>query len=112
MVLVQLLAALHLASTFFLLFGCLVPQKFLWVHALFWPLVFLHWQLNNGNCILSDLQKKAGDLQLKSNEGSWPYVRGLLANFGYTSNIQDNQIRDAIYTVYTVSWAVSLYRLK
>lgn len=112
MVLVQLLAALHLASTFFLLFGCLAPQKFLWVHALFWPLVFLHWHFNNGICIVSDLQKKAGDQQLKTNEGSWPYIRGLLSNFVDTRAISDTQIHVAIYTIYTVSWAVSLYRLK
>ena len=112
MVLVQLLAALHLASTFFLLFGCLVPKQFLWVHALFLPLVFLHWQLNNGNCIVTDLQKKAGDQHLTTESGSWPYIRGLLANFGDTRAISDTQIHIAIYTIYTVSWAVSLYRLK
>lgn len=112
MSLVKFLSILHLTSTFFLFFGCLVPQKFLWVHVLFWPLVFLHWQLNNGNCIITDLQKKAGDQQLTTESGSWPYIRGLLATFVDTRNIQDNQIRDAIYAIYTASWAVSLYRLK
>jgi hypothetical protein len=29
-----------------------------------------------------------------------------------TRNIQDNHIRDTFYTIYTVSWAASLYRLK
>ena len=112
MSLIGFLAAVHLVSTLFLFFGCLVPQKFLWVHALFWPLVFLHWQLNNGNCIITDLQKKVGDQQLTAKSGSWPYIRGLLSKFVDTQAISDNQIRDAIYTLYTVSWAVSLYRLK
>jgi hypothetical protein len=112
MSLVKLLSVLHLASTFFLLFGCLVPQKFLWVHVLFWPLVFLHWQLNNGNCIVTDLQKKVGDPNITAKSGSWPYIRSLLANFGDTRAISDTQIHIAIYTIYTVSWAVSLYRLK
>ncbi len=112
MSLVKLLLVLHLASTFFLFFGCLVPQKFLWVHVLFWPLVFLHWQLNNGNCIVTDFQKKVGDPHITAKSGSWPYIRSLLANFVDTRNIQDNHIRDTFYTIYTVSWAVSLYRLK
>jgi hemolysin-activating ACP:hemolysin acyltransferase len=111
MSLVGFLAAVHLASTFFLFFGCLVPQQFLWVHALFWPLVFLHWQFNNGNCIITDLQKKAGDQQLTTESGSWPYIRGLLATFGDTRVISDTQIHIAIYTIYTVSWATSLYKL-
>jgi hypothetical protein len=112
MSLIGFLAVVHLVSTFFLFFGCLVPKKFLWAHALFWPLVFLHWHLNNGNCIITDLQKRVGDQQLTAKSGSWPYIRSLLATFGDTENIQDNHIRDAIYTIYTVSWAVSLYRLK
>jgi hypothetical protein len=50
------LKALHLAILLFSLSGWLLPANLLWIYVLWIPAMVVQWQLNQGTCLLTNLE--------------------------------------------------------
>ena len=94
---------IHTLVVLYGFFGFLSPKKYLIFHALFWPLMLIHWNTNGNKCILSDLENKVDNTY--ANE-EWPFMRKF---FGPA--MSDKMIGYLTYTLYTISWALTLLRL-
>jgi hypothetical protein len=74
----------------------------------------LHWKLNKGNCILTDLDHKV-ELKLfgensKKEIKKEPFTRILLRKFGI--EINDKNLERLIYAVLYVSIIISVIKLR
>ena len=54
--LIFIVSTFHKLLVYFMVFGCLLPPQYLWIHLLFWPIVLIHWQFNDGKCCLTQLE--------------------------------------------------------
>ncbi len=107
--LIKLLIFLHVLILFFMIFGFLLPSKYLIIYVLCWPSIYLHWQLNNNNCYLTELQYKLENKPLPSSkENNYPFVKGVLNNIGIKMN--DNNIH--IFFMYGITslWFIGFIR--
>ena len=107
--LIKLLVFLHVFILFFMIFGFLLPSKYLIIYVLFWPLIYLHWQLNNNNCYLTELEYKLENKPLPSSrEHNYPFVKGVLNNIGIKMN--DANIHKLVIYGITFLWLIGFIR--
>jgi len=108
-ILIKLLVFLHVLILLFIIFGFLLPSKYLIIYVLFWPLIYLHWQLNNNNCYLTELQYKLENKPLQvTTENNYPFVKGVLNNIGIKMN--DNNIHKLVIYGITFLWLIGFIR--
>ena len=101
---------LHSAIGLFEVWGCFLPKQFLIYHVFLWPLIFLHWCMNDGKCILTTFEFKLGDTSLDSGD-TWPSVRQNMSKFIDMTRISDENLKIFLYVVWTLSWGLSLARI-
>ncbi len=94
-----------------MLLGFLLPRKYLYLYIIAWPIVYIHWQLNNNKCILTEIEYK---LQNKKNtptankDHDFPFINKMLNEWNiYLSN---NQIHYLIFFILTITWIIGLIR--
>lgn len=95
-----MLVFIHALVVIYGFLGFLSPKKYLIFHAFFWPLLLIHWKMNDGKCILSQLENQ------NVSSGEWPFIRKFLK-----FDISDEMIGYITYIVYTTSWIITLMRL-
>ena len=104
----------HLLFVYFIIFGCFLPSKYLWIHILCWPLVRLHWYLNDDYCFLTQLEyklkKNTIDKQLnKRNDPEASFMKTIYENFSKTK--MTNAEADVItYSIFITAWTISVTR--
>lgn len=103
----------HKLLVYFMIFGCFLPPKYLWIHLFFWPIVYLHWQFNDGKCCLTELElylKNVKDAPTADKDyGEEHYfIKKILAD--YNINLTSEEMHKGTLTLLTVSWLVSLIR--
>jgi len=110
-ILILLLEIIHRILVYFMLFGFILPIKFLYIHIFAWPLVYLHWQLNNDRCILTEWEYKLKGIEYKyiptsSEDHDWPFMRKALSilNINLTNKQMDKYIKKYL----TIAWLISL----
>ena len=57
-ILSRLLYILHISLFFIITIGPFLPGKYLIYYLFFWPGMYIHWQLNDGMCMLTDIEFK------------------------------------------------------
>ena len=108
-ILIKLLVLLHVLILLFMIFGFLLPSKYLIIYVLCWPSIYLHWQLNNNNCYLTELQYKLENKPLQvTTENNYPFVKGVLNNIGIKMN--DNNIHKLVIYGITFLWLIGFIR--
>lgn len=114
--LICILNAFHKLLVYFMIFGCLLPEKYLWIHLLLWPIVYVHWQFNDEKCCLTQLElylkyntsrKDAPKVEHDHGEDFY-FLRKLLADFNLNLTIE--QMHTGTYVVFTTSWFISFIR--
>jgi hypothetical protein len=107
---------LHKIIVYFIIFGCLLPKKYLPFHLASWPIVYIHWKLNDNKCILTQLEhwlkdgtsmKDAPKIGEKRDDDFY-FTKKTLGNLSI--NLSDEDIDNLVYLVFSISWLISFYR--
>jgi len=109
-VLLKIVRFIHSIIGVIMCWGCLLPQQFLYIPVLAFPLVYLQYQFNEYRCILSDLQIYLGDKDMRL-DSEWPAIRSSISKITDDSKISDTQIKMGMYGIWILVWSVALYRL-
>lgn len=112
--LITLVHIFHKILVYFMVFGCLLPQKYLLPHLLLWPIVYIHWQFNDQRCCLTQLElylkdktKTAPTIQ-EDHGDDYYFLKSLLKD--YDIELSKDHMQLGIYTLFTASWLISLVR--
>jgi hypothetical protein len=114
--LIFIVNAFHKLLVYFMIFGCLLPPKYLWIHILLWPVVLIHWQFNKGKCCLTQFE-----LYLKHNTcredsptvendhgGDYYFVKSILADVNI--HLTNEQMHMGTRVLFSTTWLISLVR--
>ena len=106
----------HRVIVYITIFGFLLPKKYLLYHLLLFPIMLVHWILNDNKCILTELEVK---LSGKSwGESSREFSIKVLRTLGFKlENVNmkredrcNDKITQIYITIYGISWFISLVR--
>jgi|Laugrespbdmm15sd_2_1035082.scaffolds.fasta_scaffold28858_2 hypothetical protein len=80
----KILGIIHSLVFIFSIVGFMMPEPFLFYFLFIWPTIYLHWQINDNNCILSDLEHYYidGKTPPSGNKYEFPFLQKQLANAG------------------------------
>lgn len=86
-------------------------KSLLLIHAINWPLTYIHWNTNKGACFLTNMENDyaKGTNMEKINKAYPLYTQRLALLFGIKTREEDNEIRVRI--LFTLGWLVSIYKL-
>ncbi len=104
----------HKLFVYFIVFGFLLPKKYLIYHLIVWPLVWLHWKTNNNYCFLTQLESKLNGkespnvIEAHANSGDTEFMKRLFNNMGIVMPIERIHLLTRI--LFTTSWIISSNR--
>ena len=108
-----LLFSVHTIFFFYCIVGGLITDNkaLLLIHAINWPLTYIHWQFNKGACFFTDLENEySKGTKVEELNKKYPlYTQRLALLFGLKTKEADNEIRVRI--LFTLGWLVSVYKL-
>ncbi|NEO58754.1 MAG: DUF2784 family protein [Okeania sp. SIO3B5] len=107
---VFLLKILHTSVLIFTLTGWLLPNKLLLIYLVWIPLMVIQWQLNQGTCILTNLENYlVGETNKQKSEQQGQFVKSLFLNLcGFVP--ADNFLKYLIDCTIFSCWCVGSYR--
>nr|QBK88903.1 MAG: uncharacterized protein LCMiAC01_05850 [Mimivirus LCMiAC01] len=106
---------MHKIFVYTIIFGFLLPKKYLKFHALLWPLTYLHWKTNNDKCAVTQLEKYLkGDKNVPTvendhDDGDANFMKRFFKGWGI--NLTMRGIHTCTLIIFTVSWLITMYRL-
>ncbi len=110
-ILLYLIIIIHKLFVYFMILGFLLPRKYLYLFLISWPLVYIHWNLNNNKCILTEWEyklKNIKDVPIVNKDHDFPFINKMLNEWNiYLSN---NQIHYLIISLLTITWTIGLIR--
>ena len=109
-----ILDVIHRIVVYFMVFGFILPKKYLKFHLLTYPLIWLHWKLNNNKCFLTELEYKLKGIKYEdtpsyNKDHDFPYMRKIFNEFGLYPS--DESIHQVVMATILVSWLISFTRL-
>ena len=107
---IYILNLTHKIILYFMLFGFILPQKYIWIHAITWPIVYTHWLTNDGNCVLTEYEYKLKGKEIGKNNNlhEYPFMRQTFSEVGV--NLTDEQIDKYVIKYITIVWVISVIR--
>jgi len=107
------LFTIHTIFFLYCIVGGLITNNkaLLLLHAINWPLTYIHWKTNRGDCFLTNIENDyaKGTKMEKINKEYPLYTQRLALLFGIKTREEDNEIRVRI--LFTLGWLVSIYKL-
>ena len=98
---------IHNIFILIMIFGFMLPKKYLKFHALIWPLTLLHWKTNNNKCMLTQLEKYLKGDDSDSSDSS--FMKSFFKRWGINLTMRGTNILNI--TLYTLGWLITMYRL-
>jgi hypothetical protein len=103
----------HKFFFYFVIFGFLLPSKYLLCHLFAWPTIFLHWKTNNNRCWISELEdwllsKKTKPVYRDYDGIDSDFVKLIFRRIGL--NVTNHYIHMFIVLIFKVSWSISAMR--
>ncbi len=99
----------HRIIVYFMLFGFILPEKYSWIHGITFPLVYLHWKTNEGNCVLTEYELKLRGIKEKpSGMDDYPFMIKIFKEFGI--DMTNEEIKKYIIPYLTIVSIISLIR--
>ena len=104
----------HKLIVYLIVFGFLLPKKYLIYHLVTWPLVWFHWKTNNGYCFLTQLESRLNNkdspnvVEAHANSSDSEFMRQLFNNIGIVISLERLHLLTEI--LFTTSWVISSYR--
>jgi hypothetical protein len=113
---------IHKLIVFFLLFGWLLPIKYIHLHIIAVPIILVHWQLNNNKCIVTEIEHylrcEVDNLPYELAENSPDvnthvdnrddFVLKLLKQLNI--NFNSKTIKKYVIVGLMISWSLSFYK--
>jgi hypothetical protein len=110
-ILVQIFKLLHLSLLIFVILGGFSPNLLLCkIHLIIIPLMVLQWQLNQGTCILTNIENALQDASPNKKKQQGQFIKHLLSRC-FNPLPSDQSIKIGIYSTITVAWSISAIRV-
>ena len=100
-----------------MIFGFLIPKKYLLVFVVLWPSVYLSWQLNNNKCILTEIEYYLDNKKFSpsvTEDHDYPFIRRMLSNININltnqKTLSNKHIHYIIMLVLTLLWLIGLVK--
>ena len=107
---IRLIKWVHLAVLVFVLFGWALPGPTVWlVHGIFVPIMIVQWWVNDGTCILTNLENWVAGKKKEKDEEQGQFVKGLLSKC-FDPLPSDEKIKVGLYGVLIISCSLSWLR--
>ena len=102
-----LLKILHISVLIFTLIGWLLPHEWLWMYLLWIPLIVIQWQLNQGTCILTNLENYlVGETDKPKSQQQGQFVKSLFLKLcGFVP--ADRVLKYLIYFTIFCCWSIA-----
>ena len=107
-ILKKLVILIHKLVLLYSIVGFLLPKKYLFYFILFWPTIYLHWQINNDCCMLTELECYLADKPFILSVGENRSLKRWFAK--YTINTSTISIRNYITCFFTITWLIGVIR--
>lgn len=107
----MLLNLIHKLLVYFMVFGVLLPEKYIFYFVITWPCIYLHWQLNNNRCILTELEYYLDNKPYPptvDKDHDYPFIKSALKDFGVSAD--DIEIHYGIMYGFTILWIIGMIR--
>jgi hypothetical protein len=108
---------IHKIIVFFMIFGFLIPKKYLLFFIIMWPSVYLSWQLNNNKCVLTEIEYYIDNNNFPpsiTDDHDYPFIRRMLSNINVNLTNQkilsNKQIHHIIMLSLTILWFVGVVK--
>lgn len=111
-ILIDILDKIHKLVVYFSFLGFLLPKKYLIYHLFAYPLLRVHWKLNNNRCILTELEYKLKNMNnppIYKEDHDYPYMQKLFKSYGF--NFDNKQLHDITMNGLLLSWIITSIRL-
>lgn len=109
--LITVLKLIHLFVLLFVIFGWILPSySLLLIHLVFIPVMIGQWQLNQGTCILTNIENYLRGNQQVKNQQQGQFIKGILGKV-FNPLPTDATIKKIVYVVIAISWLVSAFRV-
>jgi len=95
---------IHSIFVYVMIFGFMLPKKYLKFHALMWPLTCLHWKLNSDKCIFTQLEN-----YFKGDYSESSFMKYFFKRWGINLTLRDVGRWSTI--LFTLGWLITMYRL-
>ena len=107
----------HKIIVFSMIFGFLIPKKYLLFFIILWPSVYLSWQLNNNKCILTEIEYYLDNKKYSpsvTEDHDYPFIRRMLSNININLTNQkilsNKHIHYIIVLLLTLLWFIGLVK--
>lgn len=108
----KLLIIFHKLLVYFMMFGFLLPRKYLFYHLITFPLIILHWIFNEEKCFLTELEYKLKGLKdapVYTKDHNYPFMKRVYADFGFHPT--NEQMHSIVMISLFGSWLITFYRM-
>ncbi len=101
---------LHIAILILNLTGWLLPHKWLWIYLIWIPLMIIQWQLNQGTCVLTNLENYlVGEINRPKSQQQGQFIKSLFLKLcGFTPS--DTVLKYLIYLTIFCCWSFAFWR--
>jgi hypothetical protein len=102
---------IHKLLVYFMFFGVLLPEKYLLYFVITWPFIYIHWQLNNNRCILTELEYYLDNKPYPptiDKDHDYPFMKSVLGDFGIS--MDDENIHYGVMYGLTILWIIGMIR--
>ncbi len=110
-ILKTMVVVVHRIIVYFMFIGVLLPNHLLFYYLCVWPGVYLHWQINDQHCILTQLEYYLDGRKFPpkaQDDHNYPFAQGILRTIGIY--IHDSQLHGLILFVLTTLWIIGFIR--
>ncbi len=108
-VLIWLVRKLHFLILIYVLVGWALPQKLLFAYLLFIPVMILQWLVNDGTCILTNIENYVRQKPAAKKVQQGQFLRGVVKKLIGVSPT-DKALFWSIYALLGLFWIVALAR--
>ena len=106
--LIRAIQFFHFAVIVFVLTACVLPWREVWIaHAIFVPLMVLHWKTNRNRCVLTQIEAKLKGEREVAESG---FIKKLIARIT-GKEPSDQALQLAIDSILVAVWGVTIGRL-
>jgi len=102
---------IHKLFVYFLVFGAFLPEKYLFLHIIAWPLTYIHWQFNEQRCILTELEYLIDNKPFPpkvQEDDDFPFMKNIFDEIGI--KIKNSELHNIIVYGNTIFWLIGVIR--
>lgn len=100
---------IHKLFLFFIIFGVFLPEKYLFYYIITFPIVYIHWKLNNNYCILTQLEYMIDNKPYPPTiDKNHPFIKSIFDELNI--KISSSELHNTILYGYNILWLIGIIR--